>query len=90
MRHLKMDKRSHLSGDGEEKQAILYSTVRIQEAHIKRAAMEKIDATGRDVERGDDNVIYNLGLERVRVNTEALSVTVPRCLVHAWVKNWEK
>jgi hypothetical protein len=48
VRHLKADKLSRLGGDSTEKQVILYSMIHIQEAHIKRTAMEKIDSMGRD------------------------------------------
>jgi hypothetical protein len=41
---LKKDKRSHLSVEKTGKQAVLYSTMCIQEAMIKIRAMEKIDA----------------------------------------------
>ena len=37
-----------LSGDRTEKQAILNTTMRINEARLKQVAMEKIDAVGKD------------------------------------------
>ena len=49
-------KRVRLSGDRTEKQAILYTTVRINEARLKQVAMEKIDAVGKDSMWGDDDL----------------------------------
>ena len=39
-----------------EKQAILYTTARINEASLKQVAMEKIDAVGKDLMWGNDDV----------------------------------
>ena len=43
VKHLKTDKRAHLSSGRVEKQAILYSTARIEEARAKREAKEHLD-----------------------------------------------
>ena len=56
VKHIKTSKRMRLSGDRTEKQAILYKTVRINEARLKQVAMEKIDAMGKDSMCGDDDV----------------------------------
>ena len=48
VKHLKTSKHVCLSGDRTEKQAILYTTARINEARLKQVAMEKIDAVGKD------------------------------------------
>ena len=39
-----------------EKQAILYTTTRINEARLKQVAMEKIDAVGKELMWGYDDV----------------------------------
>ena len=56
VKHLKSNKRSHLGSNNTEKQAILYTTARINEARIKREAMEDIHAQGKDAMWGDDDV----------------------------------
>ncbi len=56
MKHLKTDKRSHLSADKTEKQSVLYTTARIEEARMKHKANEKIDAKGGDALFGDDDL----------------------------------
>ncbi|KAL7530156.1 hypothetical protein ACHAXR_005436, partial [Thalassiosira sp. AJA248-18] len=90
VKHLKTNKRSHLSAEKTEMQAILYSTARVNEARIKRDAMEKIDARGAGAMWGDDDVNFDLGLETFGVNTVELSDPVRRRLFHAWVEDWEK
>ena len=56
VKHLKTSKRVRLSGDRTEKQAILYTTVRINEARLKQVAMEKIDTVGKDSMWVEDDV----------------------------------
>ena len=56
MKHLKTNKRSHLSADKTEKQSVLYTTARIEEARVKRKANEKVDAKGEDILFGDDDL----------------------------------
>ena len=56
VKHLKTSKRVRLSGDRTENQAILYTTVCINEERMKQVAMEKIDAVGKDSMWGDDDV----------------------------------
>ena len=56
VKHLNTSKRVRLSGEKTEKLAILYTTVRINEARLKQVAMEKIDAVGKDSMWGDDDV----------------------------------
>ena len=56
VKHLKTSKCVRLSGDKTEKQVILYTTARINEARLKQVAMEKIDAVGKESMWGDDDV----------------------------------
>ena len=56
VKNLKTSKRVRLSGEKTEKQAILYTTPRINEARLKQVAMENIDAAGKDLMWGDDDV----------------------------------
>ena len=56
MKHLKTDKRSHLSAEKTEKQSVLYTTARIEEARMKHKANEQIDAKGGDALFGDDDL----------------------------------
>ena len=56
VKHLKTSKRMRLSGYRTEKQAILYTTARINEARLKQVAMENIDAVCNASMLGDDDV----------------------------------
>ena len=56
VKHLKTDKRSHLSAEKTEKQSVLYTTACIEEARMKRKANEQIDAKGGDALFGDDDL----------------------------------
>ena len=56
VKHLKTDKRSHLSADKTEKQSVLYTTACIEEARIKRKANERVETKGVDALFGDDDI----------------------------------
>ena len=56
VKHLKTDKRSHLSAEKTEKQSVLYTTACIEEARMKCKANEQIDAKGGDALFGDDDL----------------------------------
>ena len=72
------------------KQAILYSTARINEARQRRTAKEQLEATGQDAMWGDADEAFDLQLENFGVDTEQLSAPVPRRLFRAWLEGWEK
>ena len=56
VKHIKSGKRSHLGAESTEKRAVLYTTVRINEARMKREAMEKVDAPWENAMFGDDDI----------------------------------
>ena len=56
VKHLKTDKRSHLSAEKTEKQLVLYTSACMEEARMKHKANEKIDAKGVDTLFGDDDL----------------------------------
>ncbi len=56
MKHRKNDKRSRLRAEKNEKQSVLYTTARIEEARRKCKANEQIDAKGGDAVFGDDDL----------------------------------
>mmetsp|Transcript_4135 Transcript_4135/g.9385 ORF Transcript_4135/g.9385 Transcript_4135/m.9385 type:complete len:331 (+) Transcript_4135:30-1022(+) len=88
---LKTDKRSHLSADKTEKQAIIYTSAKVNEARILQQAMEKIDAKGKDAMWGDDDLNFDLGLERWGVDVDELKeMGVPKRIFRGWIEDWEK
>ena len=47
---------------------MIYVTAKIHEARMRQHAMEKVDATGADAMFGDDNINFDLQLEKFGVN----------------------
>ncbi len=64
--------RSHLGGESTEKRSVIYVTAKIQEARMRQHQMEKLDATGPDARFGDNDINFNLQLEKFGVNTGKL------------------
>ena len=56
VKEIKSGKKSHRGCKSTEKRAIVYTTARIEEARIKVAAMEDIEAKGEDAMFGDDDI----------------------------------
>ncbi len=57
---------------------------------MRQHAMEKLDATGADAMFGDDNINFNLQLEKFGVNTDILKEPAVERIFHSWVKKWEE
>jgi hypothetical protein len=72
VKQIKDGVQSHLGGDSTEKRSVIYITAKIHEARICQLAMEKLDATGADAMFGDDDINFNLQLEKFGVNTNIL------------------
>ena len=56
VKHLKTDKRSHLSAGKTENQSVLYTAAHIEEARIKRKANGSVETKGVDALFGDDDI----------------------------------
>ena len=52
--------------------------------------MEKIDASGPKAMFGDDDINFDLQLEKFGVDTNALREPATEHVFHAWVQDWEK
>jgi hypothetical protein len=50
----------------------------------------KIDATKADAMFGDDNINFNLELEKFGVNTGILKEPAVERIFHSWVEDWEE
>jgi len=82
VKHLKTDKRSHLSGNSVRMQATIFGGACMEKARALRVNKEK------DFELwNDDDVEFQLGLENW--NREQKSVTNPRRIFNAWLEDWE-
>jgi hypothetical protein len=82
--------RSHLGGESTEKRSVIYVTVKIQEARMRQHQMEKLDVTGPDATFGDDDINFNLQLEKFGVDTGKLKEPAVQRIFCAWVEDWEE
>jgi hypothetical protein len=57
---------------------------------MHRHQMEKLDAARPDATFGDDDINFNLQLEKFGVNTGILKEPAVHCIFHAWVEDWEE
>jgi hypothetical protein len=90
VKHIKDGKRSHLSGASVEKRAVLFNSSKIEQARIQRENMEKIDAPGSKAMFGDDDINFDLQLERFGVDTTQLKEPAIQRIFRAWVEDWEE
>ena len=81
---------SHIKAERLEKQSIIYTPARIDEARVKAEAME--NASGdREIAWNDDDTSFDLQLEKFGVDTDALTTTlIPKRRFFCWVEEWEK
>jgi hypothetical protein len=87
---IKTDKRSHLGGKSIEKRSVIYITAKQQEGRLKLEQNEKIDAVGRSAMFGDDDINFDLQLEKWDVDSDALKEPQVLRIFKAWVEDWEE
>ena len=90
VKQIKDGVRSHLSGESTEKRSVIYVSAKIQEARMRQHTMEKLDATGADAMFGDDDINFDLQLEKFGVNTNILKEPAVERIFHSWVEEWEE
>ena len=90
VKQVKDGKRSHLSGESTEKRSILFVLSKIAQAMIECEKMEKIDAAGGHQMFGDDDMNFDLELEKFGIDTGALKVRQVERVFRAWVEDWEE
>jgi hypothetical protein len=69
---------------------VIYVTSKIHEATMRQLAMEKLDATGGDAMFGDDDISFDLQLEKFGVNTDILKEPAVERIFCLWVEEWDK
>ncbi len=82
--------RSHLGGESTEKRSVIYVTAETQEVRMRQHHMEKLDATGPDATFGNDNINFDLQLEKFGVNTGILKEPAVHRIFRAWVEDWKR
>jgi hypothetical protein len=68
VKQIKDGVRSHLGCESTEKRSAIYVTAKIQEARMCQHQMKKLDATGPDATFGDNDINFDLQLEKFGVN----------------------
>ena len=69
VKNIKTGKQLHMSGESTEKRSILYVSAKIQQSQILCDWLEKLDATENNAMFGDDDINFDMQLERFDVDT---------------------
>ena len=78
-----------MGGKSIEKRSVIYITAKQQEGRLKLEQNEKIDAEGRTAVFGDDDINFDLQLEKWDVDSDALKEPQVLRIFKAWVEDWE-
>jgi hypothetical protein len=90
VKQIKDGVRSHLGGESTEKRSVIYVTAKIQEARMCQHQIENLDATGPDATFGDNDINFDLQLEKFGVNMGILKEPAVQRIFGAWVEDWEE
>ena len=72
MKQIKTGKRSHLSDESTEKRSIIFANAKVTQGRMKSDRLQGLDVRGANVSFGDDDINFDLQLERFGVDMEAL------------------
>ena len=73
-----------------EKMSILYVSAKIQQSRIMCDRLEKLDSTGNNAMFGDDDINFDMQLERFDVDTGALKEPAVERIFRTWIEDWEE
>ena len=90
VKQIKTVKRSHLSGESTEKRSIIFANAKVTQGRMKSDRVQGLDFRGDNVSFGDDDINFNLELEKFGVDMEALKHVPIRRVFRAWVEDWEE
>ena len=90
VKQIKTWQRSHLSGESTKKRTIIYISSKIEQARIHHKKMEKIDAVGKDAVFGDEDLVFDLHLEKFGVDIAAFKEPAVQRIFRAFVEDWEQ
>ena len=90
VKQIKTGQRSHLSGESTKKRIIIYISSKIEQARIHHEKMEKIDAVGKDAVFGDEDLAFELHLEKFGVDIAAFKEPAVQRIFRAFVEDWEQ
>ena len=91
VKQIKDGVRSHMGAESTEKRSVIYVTAKIQESRMRQEQMEKFAAaTGNDTMFGEDDINFDLQLEKFGVDTNILKEPAVQHIFRAWVEDWEQ
>ena len=73
-----------------DRSSILYVSAKIKQSRIMCDRLEKLDATENNAMFGDDDINFDMQLERFDVDTGALKEPAVERIFRAWVEDWEE
>jgi len=74
-----------------EKRSVIYITAKIKESRMRQDQMEKFAAaTENDTMFGEDDINFDLQLEKFGVDTNLLKEPAVQCIFRTWVEDWEQ
>ena len=90
VKQIKNGKRSHLSGKSTEKRSILFVSGKVSQSRMKSDRLDSLDVRGDNVSFGDDDINFDLPLEKFGVDMVALKHVQIKRVFRAWVEDWEE
>jgi hypothetical protein len=90
VKQIKNGKRSHLSGKSTEKRSILFVSGKVSQSRMKSDRLDSLDVRGDNVSFGDDDINFDLQLEKFGVDMVALKHVQIKRVFRAWVEDWEE
>ena len=91
VKQIKDGVRSHMGAESTEKRSVIYVTAKIQESRMRQEQMETFAAaTGNDTMFGEDDINFDLQLEKFGVDTNILKEPAVQRIFCAWVEDWEQ
>jgi len=91
VKQIKDGVRSHMGAESTEKRSVIYVTAKIQESRMRQEQMEKFAATtGNDTMFGEDDINFDLQLEKFGVDMNILKEPAVQSIFRAWVEDWKQ
>jgi hypothetical protein len=88
LKHLKSNKRSHLSADKAQKQATVFGAACMDKSKAMQAA-EEASGELQETRWSDADIDLNTGLESWDPDCVMPAAVVPKRLFNAWIEEWE-
>ncbi len=91
VKQIKDGVRSHVGAKSTEKRSVIYVTAKIQESRMRQEQMEKFAAaTGNDTMFGEDDINFDLQLEKFGVDTIILKEPAMQPIFRVCVEDFEQ